>query len=75
MNPRAACLQPRATVHCVWLLRNCLLTLFIFSLQGDFAAAIDDEWTIDAAVAVGNTACFHPVRLPAGPAVLLGLLC
>jgi len=30
-------------------------------LQGDFAAAIDDEWTIDAAAAVGNVGCFHPV--------------
>ncbi|KAI7844419.1 hypothetical protein COHA_002013 [Chlorella ohadii] len=30
---------------------------------GDFAAAIDDEWTIDAAAAVGNTACFHPVHM------------
>lgn len=38
-------------------------------LQGDFAAAINDECTIDAVAAVGNTACFHPVRF------VLCLLC
>ena len=46
-------------------------------LQGDFAAAIDDEWTIDAAAAVGNTACFHPVSrlLHPQPAVRCAVRC
>ncbi|KAL4444023.1 hypothetical protein ABPG75_011760 [Micractinium tetrahymenae] len=30
---------------------------------GDFAAAIDDEWTIDAATAVGDVDNFHPVHM------------
>ena len=32
-------------------------------LQGDYATGVDDEWTIDGACHVADTASFHPVHM------------
>jgi len=32
-------------------------------MQGDFATAIDDEWTVDAARECADTSLFHPVHM------------